>query len=145
MTPRCSRSVGGAGREDGAVIVEFAAVFVVFAVLLWGLISYGVIFAAQQSLTHAAAEAARATVGMSDPVAAEQHAIDMLDEELGWLAGGIDEDAKQATVAACDNDPGRDCMTATVTYDWGTHPIVPSILNVATPDTLTGRAVVQFR
>jgi Flp pilus assembly protein TadG len=67
-------STNGLGRrnrpEDGAVIVEFAAIFIVFAMLLWGLISYGVIFAAQQSLTHAVAEAARATVGMSDPVAA---------------------------------------------------------------------------
>lgn len=132
-------------RQDGAVIVEFAAIFIVFAMLLWGLISYGVIFAAQQSLTHGAAEAARATVGMSDPVAAEQRAEDMLDQELDWLSHGIDPARTDASVEPCDNDPAVDCMTVRVTYDWGGHPIVPSILNVATPDTLTGRAVVQFR
>ena len=131
------------GDEDGAVIVEFAAIFIVFAMLLWGLISYGVVFAAQQSLTHAAAEAARSTVGMTDVGAAEQRAVDMLDEELTWLAGGLDR--REATVAECANDPAYDCMMVTVTYDWASHPIVPSILNVATPDTLTGRAVVQFR
>lgn len=130
-------------REDGAVIVEFAAIFIVFAMLLWGLISYGVIFAAQQSLTHGAAEAARATVGMSDPVAAEQRAVDMLEQELDWLSDGLD--VKDASVEPCDNDPTVDCMVVRVTYDWGGHPIVPSILNVATPDTLSGRAVVQFR
>jgi Flp pilus assembly protein TadG len=129
--------------EDGAVIVEFAAIFVVFAVLLWGLISYGVIFAAQQSLTHGASEAARASVGIADPVRAQQRALDMLDEELTWLEDGLD--VKSAEVGVCDNDPDRDCLRVTVTYDWRGNPIVPSILNVATPDTLTGRAVVQFR
>lgn len=129
--------------EDGAVIVEFAAIFLVFAMLLWGLISYGVVFAAQQSLTHAASEAARATVGIPDPVAAEQRAVEMLEEELTWLADGLD--SKEAEVDACDNDPTYDCMTVVVTYDWRNNPIVPSILDVASPDTLTGRAVVQFR
>ena len=129
--------------EDGAVIVEFAAIFIVFAMLLWGLISYGVVFAAQQSLTHAAAEAARSTVGMTDRSAAEQRAVDMLEEELGWLADGLDR--REASVAACENDAAYECMTVVVTYDWAGHPIVPSILNVATPDTLSGRAVVQFR
>ena len=130
-------------QEDGAVIVEFAAIFVVFAMLLWGLISYGVVFAAQQSLTHAASEAARSTVGIPDPTEAELRAVQMLDEELTWLEDGLDE--REATVAPCENDDTRDCMTVVVTYDWDNHPIVPSILDVATPDTLTGRAVVQFR
>jgi Flp pilus assembly protein TadG len=134
---------GRAADEDGAVIVEFAAIFVVFAMLLWGLITYGVIFAAQQSLTHGASEAARASVGIADPARAEQRALDMLDEELAWLEGGLD--VRSASVGACDNDPDRDCLRVTVTYDWRNHPIVPSILDVATPDTLTGRAVVQFR
>ncbi len=131
-----------AGREDGAVIVEFAAIFVVFAMLLWGLISYGVIFAAQQSLTHAAADAARATVGMSDPDAAEARAIEMLEAELGWLEDGID--AKEATVGPCENAPDHECVSVRVTYDWANHPIVPTILDVAAPTTLTGRAVVEF-
>lgn len=143
MTMRTRDQAPGGSREDGAVIVEFAAIFIVFAMLLWGLISYGVIFAAQQSLTHAASEAARATVGMSDPAAAEQRALDMVDEELGWLADGID--TKEAAIAACDNAPSTECLTVRVTYDWAGHPIVPSILNVATPDTLSGRAVVQFQ
>jgi hypothetical protein len=128
--------------EDGAVIVEFAAIFIVFAMLLWGLISYGVIFAAQQSLTHGAAEAARATVGMTDPNDAELRAEQMLAEELAWLADGLDGNA---SVEPCENNAARECMHVVVTYDWGEHPIVPTILNVATPDTLTGRAVVQFR
>lgn len=129
--------------EDGAVIVEFAAIFVVFAMLLWGLITYGVIFAAQQSLTHAASEASRVTVGIPDPAVAEQRAVDMLDQELTWLADGLDR--REASVEPCDNDPSRDCVNVLVTYDWQNNPIVPSILDVATPDTLTGRAVVQFR
>lgn len=131
------------GAEDGAVIVEFAAIFIVFAMLLWGLISYGVIFAAQQSLTHGAGEAARATVGVSDPDDARDRALDMLDEELEWLEEGIA--SQEADVAACENDATNQCLTVVVTYDWDEHPIVPTIFDVAVPDTLSGRAVVQFR
>jgi Flp pilus assembly protein TadG len=143
MSRFTTRFRGRLAQDDGAVIVEFAAIFIVFAMLLWGLISYGVVFAAQQSLTHAASEAARSTVGIPDPAAAEQRAVEMLDEELTWLADGLD--VREAAVAPCENDAARECMTVRVTYDWGNNPIVPSILDVATPDTLTGRAVVQFR
>lgn len=143
MTSPTRGPARGDGREDGAVIVEFAAIFIVFAMLLWGLISYGVIFAAQQSLTHAAAEAARATVGMTNVADAEDRAEQMLEEELTWLADGLD--VKHASVDPCENNPARDCTHVTVTYDWAGSPIVPTILDVATPDRLTGRAVVQFR
>jgi Flp pilus assembly protein TadG len=143
MRRSTTRSRERLAQDDGAVIVEFAAIFIVFAMLLWGLISYGVIFAAQQSLTHAAAEAARSTVGMSNVTEAEDRAEEMLQEELTWLADGLD--VVNAEVDECENNSARDCMHVTVTYDWGNNPIVPSILDVATPDTLTGRAVVQFR
>jgi hypothetical protein len=134
--------------EQGAVIVEFAAVFIVFAMLLWGLISYGLVFAAQQSLTHAASDAARAGVGLENVDDARDSAERIVDEQLDWLArfGWLEFDKSQhVDVAPCSNATGQDCLTVEVAYDWGGHPIVPSILNVATPNRLSATGVVQFR
>lgn len=140
------RSPRGERGEDGAVIVEFAVVFMLFIMLVWGLITYGVIFAVQQSLTHASAEAARAASGISDQTAAEQRAWDVLNDQLSWLGGlasaAIDEniDIDPCGFAV---SPDPDCLVVVVTYDWDNHAIVPAILDVATPDTLTARALLQ--
>ncbi len=136
--------------ERGAVIVEFAAVFIVFAMLLWGLITYGVIFAAQQSVTHATSDAARSTVNLyPDEQAARDRAAAIFDTQFGqdsWL----DEAAFSHTVefGACEAaDPDaatRQCATVQATYDWSASPIVPEMLSVATPSTLSAKAVVQW-
>jgi Flp pilus assembly protein TadG len=128
-------------REDGAVIVEFAIVFVLFMTLLWGLISYGAIFAVQQSLTHAAAEGARAAVNVPDPATAATRAEQVAADQLNWLdAAGV---TVVASVTGCDYDAAIECVYVTTSYDWAGHAIVPSILDIATPDTLSSRAVVQ--
>lgn len=128
-------------REDGAVVVEFAVVFILFMTLLWGLISYGAIFAVQQSLTHAAAEGARAAVNVPDPATAATRAEQVAADQLDWLeAAGL---TVAASVTPCDYDATIECVYVTTQYDWANHAIVPSILDVATPDTLSSRAVVQ--
>ncbi len=48
-------------------------------------------------------------------------------------------------MAACDPaiyPAGTDCLVVEASYDWASHAIVPAILNIATPDTLTARAVI---
>src|SRR5690554_5870378 len=49
-----------ASRQKGVYAVEFAFVFVVFFLILYGMITYGLIFAAQQSMNFAAESGARA-------------------------------------------------------------------------------------
>ena len=132
--------------EGGAVIVEFAAIFVVFAMLLWGLITYGVIFAAQQSVTHGAADAARATVGQyPDEDEARSRAEDIIDAQLGegsWLdPAGLSHSVE---FGPCEGTAERACATVHVTYDWANHAIVPEMLSVATPNALSSKAVVQW-
>ena len=136
-----------AASDDGAVIVEFAAIFVVFAMLLWGLISYGVIFAVQQSLTHAASDAARAGVGMDSEADAQDAAEEFIMDQLEWLDrfGGLEFDkVEDVSVAPCGNATDQNCLTVEVAYDWDGNPIVPSILSVATPSRLGASGVVQF-
>lgn len=135
--------------EQGAVIVEFAAVFVVFAILLAGLISYGMIFAVQQSLEHAASESARAAVGVADEGDAEGRVRDTLNEQLGWLASGdtpLDHPDVEAVV--CPMDGATACsgvadgdLYVQVTYSGGLLSLMP--FQIATPSQLRASAVLE--
>lgn len=128
-------------REQGAVILEFALVTVVFLLMLWGIISYGAVFALHQSMTFAASEGARAAVGAADPAAvAEQATIQRLDW-LGSRAADLDVDV---TVAPCGYAPDLECVSVVVTYPYRDAPIVPPILDIAVPQQLRAAATVQL-
>ena len=57
---KASFVASAASRQKGAYAVEFAFVFVIFFLVLYGIITYGLIFAAQQSMNFAAESGARA-------------------------------------------------------------------------------------
>ena len=131
--------------EEAAVLVEFAVVFLLFVTLLWGLISYGVIFAAQQTITHAAAEAARATVGQTTRDAAKDIAVATATEQLEWLGTAGEPDRDDVTFGACPApSTGDTCAFVEYTYPWATDPIVPPLLDIGVPHVLTGTAVVVW-
>ena len=139
--------------EEGAVVVEFAIVFVLFVTLLWGLLTYGLIFAVQQTLTHAAAEAARASVGIPTQAAAQDHARAILDEQLDWLGGLPDGSEVDPAIQwsfdwkPCGDDianPGPQCFSVRVSHLWDAdHALLPLLFDLATPDEVTGAAVLQ--
>lgn len=137
----------GIHREDGAVIVEFAAVFIVFVTLLWGLIGYGAIFAVQQSMEHAASEATRAVVGMSAEADALARAEEVVNDQLSWLGAAGQADTSPTgddTIQMIDCYGSARCLEVDLAYDWAANPLVPSLFDIAMPDTLTARAVIQF-
>lgn len=145
--------------QDGAVLVEFAAVFVLFAMLVSGLIQYGVIFAVQQSVTHAASEAARVVVDIPDLDGdgstandAEDKVMEAIDDQLQWLDGSIDRaDGRRVDVTiecdgCTDGAAGCDeCLDVTVTFNWADDAIVPTIFPVGTPDRLQSSASVEYQ
>ena len=125
-------------------MIEFAVVFVLFATLLAGLIQYGTIFAVQQSLSHAAAEATRSAVGVLGTADAQARAEQVVDDQLDWLDAAAVTSAVQADVP-CDAaiyPAGTTCLVVNVAYDWKGSPIVPMLVDVAVPDTLRSRAVI---
>jgi Flp pilus assembly protein TadG len=141
--------------QDGAVVVEFAIVFVLFITLLWGLITYGVIFAAQQSLAHAAAEATRSVVGLGDYDGdgdvdtddATMRIEEVLRDQLSWLDDtSVSDDVTWViTYPACGSGtPQPVCALVTVSFNWRDHALVPSILDIATPSSLSSSASVQI-
>ena len=152
------RRVRRAEADEGAVVVEFAVVFVLFITLLWGILTYGVIFAAQQTLTHAAAESARATVGYDDPSQARTVATDVATGQLHWLGSSAvpsdadmqfgdcaqPEDTDPFDGSPVDTDAAERCVFVSYEYPWHDDPIIPPISYVGTPPTLRGTAVITW-
>ena len=139
-------------QQDGAVIVEFAIVFTLFAALLSGLIQYGVIFAAQQSLAHAAAEASRAVVNITDEngdgstqdeAAARVDAV--LGDQMQWMDGSIAPTGESKVDYHVDFTGCPDCVQVTVEYYWANDPLVPQIFPIGTPAVLSSSANVQYQ
>lgn len=143
--------------DRGAVIVEFAVLAMLFLMLLWGIIGYGVIFAVQQNMTHAASEAGRASVGSQPERDASNNIIEATatpietaaikvvnDEQLDWHADLKANSTVTADVHECAYDSNLDCLTVTITYPWGAEPLVPTLVNVAVPNELVATSTIQL-
>jgi Flp pilus assembly protein TadG len=140
--------------EEGAAMVEFALVIGLFVVVLYGLIAYGLALDLKQNMSHAANEGARAAIGAvptgaeTPEQAAERVAKDTVVRAMKSF-GQFDSsmvDAK-ADAAQCQPNPptaSAECITVTLTYPYGSKPIVPNApgLGVVIPDTMTAKAVV---
>ena|SRR5579864_6008618 len=129
-------------------MLEFALVIPIFIFVLYGLITFGMMLSAKQTMTHAAAEGARAAVGAAPNDAAEiQAAHDRVASAMQSVSQYKVDDpgAFQANVDWCSGSSGPRCITVTITYDYAAHPIVPPApgLGLVTPDKLTSKAVVQ--
>ncbi|MEK7889502.1 TadE/TadG family type IV pilus assembly protein [Burkholderia contaminans] len=139
-------------RQQGATAVEFALVFPLFFLIMYAIVTYGLIFAVQQGLTLAATEGARTalnyvyesngsgTQALADRAkAAQSTAIGLTT----WLAN---VQIPTPVSGACSYDATMYCVTVTVTYPYKTNPLVPSLplLGLVTPTQLTGTATVQI-
>lgn len=153
------------GDESGAALVEFSLVFGLFVFILYGLIAFGMMFALKQSVTNAAAEGARAVVGVADvtsTVGVDERlamAKTTVKDRLSWLGAKYsDNDVKVSWydptfqgVGGCNYDavPAAPPTPATVcvkiTYPYSSRPLVPLApgLGLVTPETLGSEARVQ--
>jgi Flp pilus assembly protein TadG len=94
-------------REEGAAAVEFALVVGLLAVLLFGLLEYGLAFWQVQNLRAAAREGARvaAVRGSDDDIRAAMEAA-----AVGSLSGGWTYSASDT----CDDDSAGEEITITI-------------------------------
>lgn len=123
------------------MLVEFAAVFIVFMVVLWAIVTYGMVFAVNHSLSSAAAEAARGAIaapsnptGTADTVAADR---------LSWMGAAASHASVSSTVATCTGIPG-DCITVEITYPYGSEPLIPSLGLLPLPTHLSSQSTVSL-
>jgi Flp pilus assembly protein TadG len=133
--------------ECGTAVVEFAVVAVLFIGLIMSGITYGMIFWAKHTMTHAASEGARAalTVAPGDEAAAEAAAAAKAE---GAVVASLGDRADHVTidtgVADCDGGSQR-CITVTVTYPYEEHPIVAPVPFLPfVPEELVSTSVVEL-
>ncbi|MFA5625886.1 MAG: TadE/TadG family type IV pilus assembly protein [Thiohalomonadaceae bacterium] len=124
--------------QRGAVVIEFALVFVLFFLVMYGIVAYGVIFAVKHSLVQAANEGARAAVRDVNDRAGAAEAV--ARDSLSWL--GNRAPSPVVTAGNCTYP----CLEVMVVYDYASNPIVPALpgLGIILPDQLVGRATVML-
>lgn len=142
--------LGPLARDAGSAAVEFALVFPLLFLVLYGIVTYSVVFVAQQNLTLAAEEGARAALAYQSATtvasalsARGSNACKVANQSTGWL-GAYAQCAVQAQ--SCSYDSAMACIRVTLTYDYAGHPLVPTLplLNLALPQTLSSVATVQL-
>lgn len=107
-----------AGRQKGAVAIEFALVFLMFFAVFYGLLSYSLPMLMVQSFNQASSEAVRRCVAL-DP-ASGTYGTDVtnlarttLEQQLSWLPGTL---AFQFATDATVTLSGTRLLTVTVHY-----------------------------
>jgi Flp pilus assembly protein TadG len=135
--------------ERGAELVEFALVVVLLVMLLYGIITYGLILAAQATITQAAADGARAGIisATTDIATAQAQA----GGDLGWMNKGTCGTSATiitcvATQEPCPSNTANTCLKVTVTYNYSSAPLFPEMpgLGVITPSTISSTDVLQL-
>ncbi len=136
--------------------MEFALLVPLLVLILFGIISYGVMLSFRQSLSQAAAEGARAAAvaliegeKRDEAVLAVSGALDSFGVSCtdtgNLLRDGQDVgDCDVSEPGACEPVAGEgvQCVIVTLTYDYQDHPIVPGFpgLGIVLPDELTYEA-----
>jgi len=136
-------------------------VFAIFVMILYGLIAFGMVLAAKQSISQAAAEGARAAVGVVDDPATPQNepedvARQRVARSLDWLGSRLDpNDPSQVTIdflgptttPACTGVGANvKCIRVAIHYAYNDNPLVPPApgLGIVTPDRLDSTSIVQI-
>lgn len=133
--------------------IEFAIIFPVLFLILYAIITYGLAFAAQQTLTQAAAEGARASLRYQagddpDMSLRKGAAVVAAETAASWLKQRAPT-ALTATPlkAQCSYDPALTCIRVDVKYiNAGESALVPRLLGVFRldpPEELRASATVQ--
>lgn len=130
-------------------MIEFAFVVVLLIALLYGIVSYGLILAAQSTVTQAAADGARAGIVASST--AKTTAETQAGDDVSWMdKGACGETATTITCVAtpetCPSNPNNQCLKVTVSYNYASSPLFPEMpgLSVITPNTISSTSVLQM-
>ena len=138
-------------RDDGAAAVEFALVVPLLVLLLFGIISYGVMLSFRQSMSQAATEGARAaavTLLLNEKQAAGYASVNEAFDTFGLKCASGTLSKGAANVGTCAVSAPQACVPAavdvqcvkvTISYNYRDNPLVPSFPGVgyAMPSTLT--------
>lgn len=139
-------------RQAGGAALEFAVVFPIFFMIFYAIVTYGLIMVAQQSITLAAEEGARAALRFAATnqvrdTNAENAAVGN-GSAAAWLADRLEFNGQ--LLDSCPYATGASrCYRVTVTYpEYRDNPLVPLIIGplmgVVVPEQLSSTAIVQI-
>lgn len=151
-------------RQTGAAVVEFAFVFPILFMLVYGVIVYAYVFVLQQSITYAAQEAAEAAVAIEPSLglAQQQSAVrSTAVSALSWLPAGqrsrvLGSSGEKVSAVLCPQGnegcpSDSDALRVTLTFDMTVPTPLFPVLNLyivgsvpPLPATLTATAVVRI-
>lgn len=164
--PGCG--AGQSERQCGVYAVEFGLVFLIFFLVLYAVLTYGLIFAAQQSLNHAAEDSARRALAWgANPGVRVTAARDRAKEATAWitdLAGSgsrvdikvcyyIDgspdaasyPDKPTCTQSETESEPPNDGdIKVEIRFPYGSTPLIPTLARIGIPDSLYAEATVNL-
>jgi len=130
-------------------MVEFAIVVVLLIALLYGIITYGLILAAQATVTQAAADGARA--GIISSTTAVATAEGQAGQDVGWMNKGTCGTSGTtitcvATPIACPSNANNTCLKVVVSYNYNSSPLFPEMpgLSIITPSTISSTNILQL-
>lgn len=138
--------------QRGAAAVEFALLLVPLLLIVFGVISFGMMLSFRQTLSQAATEGARAAAVETDAAAREATAITAVEDALATLDAshtcGDGVLTCEIDVGPCANDGSRDCVIVELVYIYegeGGDPMIPSppLIGELLPDTLTYAATAR--
>jgi Flp pilus assembly protein TadG len=166
--PRRSRFTATRARQRGATAMEFGLIFPALFLLIYGTLSFALMFTARMGLQHAAEEGARSAVifrvaGDTDPADIAQLTLrqnaarDAALQQAGWISRWAPVSVETRVCLAtsdcsiatteCGRDPASACkIMVTVTYPYGSNPILPTVpgLGVIAPNELRGQASLML-
>jgi Flp pilus assembly protein TadG len=150
-------------RERGASAIEFALIFPFFFGLIYAMVSYGLLFGLQHSLTAAAKEAARSGVACDPTLTTAEHedcvttrARATATAALSWLPTGLRDRVTGAggtgigVVFNQDAVAGKTVEVLVQLPDYAADPILPTVALPfigsvpVLPDRLASRATVAL-
>lgn len=149
--PLCNRRAA----SRGAAALEFALVFPILFLMMYGMLSYALIFAAQHSLSDAAAEAGRIAVRFTNDMEKDKNAIlrgqngcSAVVHRVEWvtkMGGGNTSCQVSNYTASCPavHDKSQ-CISVVMSYNYAAHPLLPKLPLLPLPAQLTGQAITQI-
>lgn len=139
-----------AGAQRGATAVEFALVFPLFFMILYAIITFSLILVAQQNLTMAAEEGARAALNWQSNTSLQTALTNRGNAACAAakLVTAKLVQSAQCTPSSTTCGPGgtMQCVNVLLIYNYQANPIVPilPLLGIVVPKSLSSTATVQL-
>lgn len=133
------------GDERGAAAIEFALVMVPLLLIVFGIISFGVMLSFRQTLSQAATEGARAAAVELNAGNREAEGLAAINDALNSIDMACGQDGLVCDVGDPTACGTAECVTVTLTYPYRANPIVPSVplIELTLPEVLEYSATVR--